>query len=125
MYPSKTRLDVDANAWFTGACLTMAKALKRELGPGARLMDITADGKPQHVVVEKEGLYWDAAGPHTRHELMSFWQRNLRSIGVTSPIKLEPHNAARARANDLTVKPHLQQRAAQAAPRIRKRAIGR
>jgi hypothetical protein len=129
MYPSKTKLDVDANAWFTGACLTMAKALKRELGSGSRLVDVVepearSTGKPLHVVVEKDGLYWDAAGPHTKQELLSFWQRLMRSQGVTRPLKLSPHDPARARAHDLTVKPNLQKRAAIAAERIRKRAIG-
>lgn len=119
MYPRKNELDP---AWFTGGCLTMAKALKHVLGRGARLVDVVEpessalflyQGRPHHVVVEQDGLFWDAAGPHTSDEILSFWGSQARS-----PLKLEKHHPARAKDQGLKVKPHLQAIAASVAKRV-------
>jgi hypothetical protein len=96
--------------WFRGGCLTFAKALQRRLGRGAKLVDIvepephlahvyTHPGRPHHVVVEQDGVLWDAAGPHTPDEVIAFWSEQIRV-----PVELEPHRSARAKDQGLKVK---------------------
>jgi len=100
----------------------MAKALKNVLGRGARLVDVVEPeaselllypGRPHHVVVEQDGLFWDAAGPHTADELLTFWGQESQT-----PLQLEKHHPARAKDQGLKVQPHLQDIAARVAKRV-------
>lgn len=100
----------------------MAKALKSVLGRGARLVDVVEPeagelflypGRPHHVVVEQDGLFWDAAGPHTADELLTFWRQE-----AGTSLQLEKHHPARAKDQGLKVKAHLQDIAAREAKRV-------
>lgn len=111
----------ERDCWFSGGCLTFAKALQRKLGRGARLVDVVEPegegflvhpGRPHHVLVEYEGKLWDAEGAHSKEEVLAFWSTKHNNL------LLEPHQAKRAKEHNLRVKPHLEDLAARQADRL-------
>lgn len=95
--------------------MTLAKQMKKALvsrGYQARLVDLVEPesagpflypGRPHHVLVEADGLLWDAAGAHPPEEVLAFWSGMLKT-----PLQLEPHHAKRARDQGLKDIPKLQ-----------------
>jgi hypothetical protein len=96
--------------WAGGGCLTFATALKNKLGHGAKLVDVVEPrgegfylypGEPHHVLVEYDGMLWDAGGGFTPKEVLADWKERLGVLGRN--LRLEPHNKARAKDAGLKV----------------------
>lgn len=107
---SDARYATVAPVWRSGGCLTFAKALRRAFG-GGRLVDIVEpetgafyvrSGRPHHVMVERDGLLWDAAGAHDPAAVQRFW-----SAKIGAAVTTEPHDARRAREQGLKERPAL------------------
>jgi hypothetical protein len=113
----KKTANIDPKSWAGGACLTLALALKRYVGRSAKLIDIVEPepkssfllfpGRPHHVMVEWNKKLWDAEGPQDKEDVLRKWKDRLR----VSNLIIEPHNAKRARDQNLKLRQDLMGRA--------------
>lgn len=103
--------------WMTGGCLEYATALKRTMGKGAVLVDVVEPfgdgvllhpGLPHHVMVKKGDRYYDATGSYSASEVVSIWNER----GRRHDMRIEPHDAVRARETRLSKRPERVQMAA-------------
>ena len=79
----------DIVSFQQGGCWIAARAIQREYG--GKLMLVASDrSHSEHVVVEKDGVFYDSVGAQTKAQLL---RRMAREEGVPNP-RIEPYNRA-------------------------------
>jgi hypothetical protein len=88
--------------WVAGGCWILAAAIKRLLGRRSRLVAITAGNEriAQHILVELDGVFLDAAGASTKRQLLRLW-RDLEGIPNPSVTALTAEMTRRARSDGI------------------------
>lgn len=79
----------DITSFQSGGCWIAARAIQREYG--GRLMLVASDRSPaEHVVVEKDGIFYDSVGAQTKEQLL---RRMAREEWIPNP-RIEVYDRA-------------------------------